>query len=40
VRRYLGRLFAQHSVYIGGERVNELSPIERVAPRAEMSGED
>ena len=40
VRRYLDRLLPDYKVYIDGERVRELSPTERVAPRAEMSRED
>jgi hypothetical protein len=40
VRRYVERLFEEYDVYIGSDRVHELSPTNRTAPRGEMSRED
>ncbi len=40
VRRYVGRLFTEYDVYVGGERIRDFSPTDRIAPRGELSGED
>lgn len=40
VRRYVERLFKDYDVYVGNERVDKISPTNRIAPRGEMSGED
>lgn len=40
VRRYVERLFKEYDVYVGSDRVHELSPTNRTAPRGEMSRED
>lgn len=40
VRRYVNRLFNEYDVYLGPDRVRDLAPTKRTAPRSEMSGED
>jgi len=40
VHRYTQRLFQTYEVYLGNDRVRELHPTHRTAPRGEMSGED
>ncbi len=40
VRRYVERLFKEYDVYLGNDRVHELLPTNRTAPRGEMSRED
>jgi hypothetical protein len=40
VRLYLDRLLPDYKVYVGRERVRELSRSGRVAPRGELSAED
>jgi hypothetical protein len=40
VHRYTQRLFGTYEVFVGNDRVRELQPTHRTAPRGEMSGED
>ncbi|HRI65776.1 MAG TPA: peptidylprolyl isomerase [Polyangium sp.] len=40
VHRYVERLFRDYDVYLGNDRVRNLAPTRRTAPRGEMSRED
>lgn len=40
VHRYTQRLFGTYEVYVGQDRIHQLLPTRRIAPRGEMSGED
>lgn len=40
VRLYVGRLFKEYDVYLGPNKVRELTPTQRIAPRGEASEED